>query len=140
MTQKSPLNRYLYPYAQGVKLDIRKKGITVYRKYPARLHGSLSAAYEEARKDRDAILGSHGIENTSNSARHVDKREGAPNTYQDLPLPPGLSVQYVRGKPMYFVVRDPLTGTKTRFAFNQVDVNQAHALAMECLKTLRPHK
>jgi len=134
MTQQHQ-DRYIYPYAQGVKLDIRKADLKVYKKYPARTYGSIERAKQAAREYRDALLQDAGIKTIRDSSRHIRKRKGAQQSFQGKPLPVGMSIQYVRGKPMYLVVRVD-DNTKRRFSIKALGEDHAYQSALNELKNL----
>lgn len=124
--------KYIRRYSRGWIVDIRKGDHKYLRRFPSRSHGGSSEALQAAREDRDrqhSLL--FGFLVTERPI-HTDKRKGAESEFEGLDLPVGISVQRVRGRPLYFVVRPINEGEqKTRFNIEEHGLFTAYNMAID---------
>jgi len=132
--QKHTSEKYIKPYAGGWVVDIRRARTKYIRRFPSGTYGGSSQALEAAIADRNKVHQKMFNTPVMNRPTHVVKRKGAETSHEGLPLPPGISVQRVRGKPLYFVVNqiNP-EEQKLRFSIKELGLGEAHQRAMNAL-------
>jgi hypothetical protein len=134
-------NKYIKRYSRGWVTEIRKGGKVYVSKFPMRLHGSDGEALAAAIEDRDRTHKSMFGFEISQEPLHAYKRRGSETRFMSLDLPPGLSVQRVRGIPTYFVVKGFCDGEqKVRFNLIELGLQKAFYKAIALLDGRKPSR
>lgn len=97
--------KYLKSYSGGVEVFIRRLGITYTKKFSYRSHNGFRNTMVVAKRHRDKVyleLFGHALED---GFHHLKKRKTKRKSICGpiIPLPPGVSLGYSRGKLLYIV-------------------------------------
>lgn len=126
--------KYIYLSSEGYRVDIRKSGIRLTKRFSFRDFGGDITALSQALAWRnEQHERSFGYTPNDGLQRYGLKRTNSPSFYKELALPPRVTVEYFSGKAYYFTVT--IKKQKFRFSISKLGEYLAYERAIKLVSS-----